>query len=470
MIKSINKFKIDAKILEANEKNMNMFVKSAYSADTLIHKSDRDFWRLSDDGKSIIKLVDEDIIEESVKKEAAGLMTKEADIKHKKWQQMLNEFDPDNKKNKHLPKDDSRVKDEIYIVTAVRNMILDNKTNKDIVSYLSKQVVDYKNCLDDIKKLSQERGLLGKVYIEPTFFDCSKSELRKFRSSVGDKCKIVCSDKCKNCTQLKSVGDRAICADINKTIIMKLAYNVKVLNSHLNHIQKLNPHINLDDLRTSDDKQVKTMLRKAYIRLENFKFDKGIDTKIADDILNRHETMLNTITKQDKKEADKIQKATRKIEAKLYKTVAKAIKKKLPIRDIGLNILARDKGSIIKRALEDLQVIDLKCFSGCEDKLLKNSRIKFKLANCNMCQQCRNNLGDKCKLNGRPFEEPYVLEVEDKTMIPTDMDNGTMIKVPKGFMDLDLEDSEAYVPEDGFVMEDYGQDVFMGAFDDNNDE
>ena len=51
-------------ILEASEENLKQFVKLA-SSNFLIHKSKQDLWKLSDDGKTIIKLVDEEIIEEN---------------------------------------------------------------------------------------------------------------------------------------------------------------------------------------------------------------------------------------------------------------------------------------------------------------------------------------------------------------------------------------------------------------------
>ncbi len=51
--------------IEASEVNLKNFIKVG-STSLLVHKSDRDLWKLSDDGKYIIKLVkDDEIVNEN---------------------------------------------------------------------------------------------------------------------------------------------------------------------------------------------------------------------------------------------------------------------------------------------------------------------------------------------------------------------------------------------------------------------
>ena len=50
--------------LANNKANRNKFIKVASNSDFLIHKSEKVLWKISEDGKSIIPVFDDDILTE----------------------------------------------------------------------------------------------------------------------------------------------------------------------------------------------------------------------------------------------------------------------------------------------------------------------------------------------------------------------------------------------------------------------
>ncbi len=364
------------------------------------------------------------------------------------WDRFLYEFNPDNKKDKNLPKEDARVKDKLYIISAVRDMIIKNKTANDITDFLKRKAINYKEYMSDIIKLAKDKGLIGKVYVDPTYFDCKKSGLKDIKEYLEDKCKVLYARKCSQCIKAKKVAGRVFCADADKEITDQITPNSKLLKAHLDYIKAKNSKVQIDDLTEGSD-SIYNLIRKGYSRLANNRFEQN-KNKDAQKIIDKHAEIYEQYNAQEYKESIKIQKQAKKMEQKIYNIVVKSIKKAIPIRDIGMPIRSRDRNSIVKKALEEVGDVSVKCFDGCEDKLLKNSNIIFNIDGGKTCLRCRNNSGNGCILNGRPFSKPYSPEQPDCVL--QDM-GGVKIKVPRDIFELNNVVNDTFNQEPDMVAQ-----------------